>query len=59
MEKLEKAKQSKNREEEIKKLLKEQLTTYEKAIDWAKTAAVDANLQDRAKQMAKRSAQWE
>lgn len=59
MEKLEKAKESKNRDEAIKTMLKEQHTNYQKAIEWAKTAAVDTTLNDRAKAMAKRSAQWE
>lgn len=59
MEEFEEAKESKNRAEAIQTLLKKQLANYKKAIEWAKTAAVDTKINDRAKTMAKKSAVWE
>jgi len=55
----EKAKASRNRLQAIKDLLKKQLANYKRAIDWAKRTAVDTGMSERAKYMAKRSAQWE
>jgi hypothetical protein len=55
----EKAKESKNRAQAIKDLLKKQLENYKRAIEWAKRTAVDTAMSERAKYMAKRSAMWE
>lgn len=55
----EKAKASRNRLQAIKDLLKKQLDNYKRAIEWAKRTAVDTGMSERAKYMAKRSAQWE
>jgi len=59
LEEFEAAKESKDRAVAIQVLLKSQLTSYQKSIEWAKTAAVDTKLNDRAKAMAKKAAQWE
>lgn len=59
LEEFEQAKESENRDESINGLLKKQLESYQKSIEWAKESAVDPKVNDRAKQMAKKSAQWE
>lgn len=53
------AKVADDRRGAIQDLLKQQSDTYNKAIEWTKAAATDVTVDEQAKQMAKKTAEWE
>lgn len=53
------AKVADDRRGAIQDLLKQQSDTYTKAIEWTKAAATDVTVDEQAKQMAKKTAEWE